>query len=132
MSRRFVAASVFAVVLAALGFVATPAAEAPLALCASVILAKLPDTTITVAEEVTGPSFRPPGATAVNDLPGFCRVVATTQPSVIFEVWMLLMNWNGEFQDVGNGGSAGVISYGAMANALRRGYATASTPIPAT
>ncbi len=35
--------------------------------------------------------------------------------------------WNGKFQAVGGGGFAGVISYGAMATALNRGYATAST-----
>src|SRR5258706_14813115 len=35
--------------------------------------------------------------------------------------------WNGKFQMVGNGGTAGVISYSAMRLALTRGYATAST-----
>ena len=36
-------------------------------------------------------------------------------------------DWNGKFQAVGNGGWAGVISYPAMASAVREGYATAST-----
>ena len=40
---------------------------------------------------------------------------------------MPLQNWNGKFQGVGNGGTAGRISYRAMALALRRGYATVST-----
>ncbi len=40
---------------------------------------------------------------------------------------MPVANWNGKFQAVGGGGFAGVISYGAMATALGRGYATAST-----
>ena len=48
---------------------------------------------------------------------------------------MPLANWNGKFQGVGNGGLAGSITYTArsggiergMAEALKRGYATAST-----
>jgi feruloyl esterase len=48
-------------------------------------------------------------------------------PAIKFEVWMPTTNWNGKFQGVGNGGFAGVISYGAMRTALTRGYATAST-----
>jgi feruloyl esterase len=51
------------------------------------------------------------------------------------EVWLPTDNWNEKFQAVGNGGWAGVISYGGapqaiprtMAFALREGYATAST-----
>ena len=35
--------------------------------------------------------------------------------------------WNGKFQGVGNGGYQGSISYAAMAAALKRGYAVAST-----
>ena len=35
--------------------------------------------------------------------------------------------WNGKFQGVGNGGYSGAIGYTAMATALRRGYAVAST-----
>jgi feruloyl esterase len=35
--------------------------------------------------------------------------------------------WNGKFQAVGNGGWAGLLSYPAMSEALRRGYATSST-----
>lgn len=40
---------------------------------------------------------------------------------------MPLQGWNGKFQGAGNGGTAGMISYRAMALALRRGYATVST-----
>ena len=36
-------------------------------------------------------------------------------------------NWNGKFQAVGNGAWTGAIGYAAMADALRRGYATSST-----
>jgi feruloyl esterase len=48
-------------------------------------------------------------------------------PAINFEVWMPVADWNGRFQGVGGGGYAGVISYPAMAVALRQGYATAST-----
>jgi feruloyl esterase len=38
-----------------------------------------------------------------------------------------LDTWNGNFEEVGNGGFAGTIQYGPMVNALKAGYATAST-----
>ncbi len=60
-------------------------------------------------------------------MPAACRVVGRVNPAVNFEVWMPVSGWNGKFQAVGGGGFAGVISYGAMATALGRGYATAST-----
>jgi feruloyl esterase len=42
-------------------------------------------------------------------------------------VWLPARGWNGKFQAVGNGGWAGVISYSALAVAVREGYAGAST-----
>ena len=87
----------------------------------------LPQTTIVAAEVVASNSFVAPGADDPMQLPGFCRVRAVSEPAVQFEVWLPLLNWNGKFQVVGNGGMAGTISYGAMGNALSRGYATAST-----
>ena len=48
-------------------------------------------------------------------------------PRAAFEVWLPLSGWNGKFQGVGNGANAGAISYDAMATAVRRGYAVAST-----
>lgn len=126
MRQGLVYASVCAVLLASASAVgvATPLAPAS---CASLQALQLPDTRIVSATEVGGPAFSPPGAGALNNLPSFCRVVGVTTPAVRFEVWLPLTNWNGKFQGVGNGGTAGVISYGAMATALRRGYATAST-----
>ncbi len=63
-------------------------------------------------------------------LPAYCRVAATRKPSsdsdIRMEVWMP-ENWNGKIEVVGNGGWAGVISYAAMANAVKEGYAAAST-----
>jgi feruloyl esterase len=60
----------------------------------------------------------------------FCRVRGTIRPSptsnIKFEVWLPL-TWNGDFNQVGNGGLAGVIPYPAMAAPLAAGYAVAGT-----
>lgn len=98
--------------------------------CESLAGLKLADTTIKSATAVNAGPFTPPGAVpsvAPLNLPAFCRVVGVTPPAVVFEVWLPAENWNGKFQGVGNGGTAGVVSYAAMATALNRGYATAST-----
>src|SRR5262245_41320667 len=65
-------------------------------------------------------------------LPAHCRIAATLTPSsdsdIKVEVWLpAAEGWNGKYQAVGNGGWAGVISYPAMAEALKEGYATSST-----
>jgi feruloyl esterase len=65
------------------------------------------------------------------DLPGFCRVVATLRPTpdseIGIEVWLPAVGWNGKYMAVGSGGWGGSIAYDAMADALRRGYATSAT-----
>ena len=61
------------------------------------------------------------------EVPAFCRVQLTVAPSVKIEIWMPASGWNGNFEGVGNGGLAGSISYPALADALRKGYAAAST-----
>jgi feruloyl esterase len=57
--------------------------------------------------------------------------VGSIKPSsdsdIRFEVWLPSSNWNGKFQGIGNGGYAGVLSFPGLANAVRNGYATAST-----
>lgn len=90
----------------------------------------LPHVTITAAEAFLAfpPGTPPP---ALVTLPAGCRVTAILMPSsdshIEMELWLPTKNWNGKFQAVGNGGWAGVISYAAMASALKEGYATAST-----
>jgi feruloyl esterase len=129
-------AAVVAAMLAAASMAAAPLARAAVTqsspapahgACADLIELELPDTTIVKAEEVRGPSFATPDGTSLDRLPGFCRVSARTSPAVNFEVWLPLQDWSGRFQVVGNGANAGSISYGAMATALRRGYAVGST-----
>jgi feruloyl esterase len=96
--------------------------------CKALLNLHLPDTVITSAAIVPAGTFTPPKPSApLADLPAFCRVSATTKPAIRFEVWLPLHNWNGKFQGVGNGGTAGIISYRALALALRRGYAAAGT-----
>ena len=107
------------------------------ATCDSLASLALPNTTIALVQSVAPgalslPAGRGPNAAnAYKDLPAFCRVAATLKPSgdsdIKIEVWLPQNNWNGKFQAVGNGGWAGVISYREMSEALRRGYATAST-----
>ncbi len=138
---RLITAGLCAVLLAAvMGGRALDAASS----CESLGSLTLPNTTITSASVVEAGAFTMPGLAAAprgtqppaagqmfRDLPAFCRVAATLKPSsdsdIKVEIWMPASAWNGKFQAVGNGGWAGVISYPAMAQAIRRGYATAST-----
>lgn len=106
--------------------------------CESLASLALPHASITLAQPVaagqfapSAKTFGPPPAVKFKDLPAFCRVAATLNPSsdsdIRIEVWLPASGWNGKFQAVGNGGWAGVISYDALAEALDAGYATAST-----
>ena len=104
--------------------------------CANLAALTIPNITVNAAAMVAAGGFTPPGpqvpGTNTSPLPAFCRVEATARPTgdseIKFEVWIPPVEaWNGKFQGVGNGGYQGSISYAAMATALRRGYATAST-----
>ncbi len=115
------------------------APQAYAASCESVTTLNLPNVKVTSASEVAPGAFSPPGAqargggpaAAFSGLPTFCRVAATLTPSsdsdIKIEVWLPTSGWNGKFQAVGNGAWQGSIGYAAMAEALRRGYATSST-----
>jgi feruloyl esterase len=106
--------------------------------CESLASLALSDATITAARIVPPGQFSQPGpagkgkaANVYKDLPEFCRVAATLKPSsdsdIKVEFWLPTSNWNRKLQSVGNGGWAGVISYSAMAEAVKAGYASAST-----
>jgi feruloyl esterase len=101
--------------------------------CAAVSSLQLPKTKITSATAVPAGNFAPPqgSAAAFGDLPAFCRIVLTLKPSsdsdIKSEVWLPLIGWNGKFQEAGNGAWGGSVQYGPLADALRRGYAAAST-----
>lgn len=87
-----------------------------------------PNTTVTAA--TYHPQGTTVGTTAVS-VP-FCRIVGVSRPTpdsnIGFEVWMPPMaGWNGKFQGVGSGSSAGSIAHAAMLVALRDGYAAMAT-----
>ena len=100
--------------------------------CANLAALTIPNVTIKSATLVGPGAFTPPGSQTSMTLPAFCRVEATARPTsdsdIKFEVWIPPAEaWNGKFEGVGNGGYSGAIGYAALATALRRGYATAST-----
>jgi hypothetical protein len=124
--------------VAALGLAASPALATDCGQLATSL--SLPDGKVTSAALVPGGAFQPPAAATsappgspltYSSLPAFCRVQATLTPSpdsdIKVEVWLPAKNWNGKYVGVGNGVWAGQITYSAMADALRRGYAVAST-----
>src|SRR6185295_7217911 len=130
MVRRF-SAALAAALVPVLAQVATPAASAGTA-CANLAALTIPSVTIKSSNAVAAGPFTAPGAGTPITLPAFCRVEATARPTsdsdIKFEVWIPPAEaWNGKFQGVGNGGYSGAIGYAAMATALRRGYAVAST-----
>lgn len=140
-------------VAAALAYAQAPAAPSA---CSEMNLPVLADTTVTLAESIPAGPYKPPAQNADGGgvaaalparggparggparggptlmLPAYCRVAATITPSpdsdIKMEVWLPTDNWNGKLEVVGNGGWAGVISYAAMAQAVKEGYAAAST-----
>jgi len=94
---------------------------------------RLGDTDIKSAESVAAGSFTGPGDMKVQDLPGFCRVVASVKSDpdsdIGVEVWLPVGRWSGIFHGNGSGGFGGTLSagYAGMEEGLRRGYATAVT-----
>ncbi|HTK34426.1 MAG TPA: tannase/feruloyl esterase family alpha/beta hydrolase [Caulobacteraceae bacterium] len=109
----------------------------PAVSCETLARTALPNARVASAVAVPAGRFVPPGAPAAGpapagfDLPAFCRVAVTLTPSadsdIKAEVWLPTAAWNGKFMMVGNGGWSGSITFPAMAQALMRGYATAST-----
>lgn len=90
------------------------------------------DATLETAEKASGAVKIPGQPGAMPDMPSFCRVAGILKPSadseIHFEVWLPdEANWNGRYLGAGNGGYAGSISYGPVASAVRRGYASGST-----
>lgn len=132
--------------MAALILAGTPAlaggpAAAAARRCEDLASLTLTNARITLAETIDAGAFsrRAPGeaaaapgaAHAFSQLPAFCRVAVTSKPSsdsdIKIEVWLPVSGWNGKFQGIGNGGFAGTISLDGLADAVSRGYASAST-----
>ena len=118
-----------------LSAIASPAFAAT---CESLATLKLPDTTITSAQQVAAGAFTLPAGVSLpgtmfnpKNLPAFCRVQATLKPAkdsdIKIEVWMPLTGWNGKFRGTGNGGFAGYIDYPGLGTAITSGFASANT-----
>jgi hypothetical protein len=117
------------------------AAAAPAATtCEGLIHLSLPRGQVTTAQTITGGTFNTPpgcatgstGCTTNTGLPQFCRVAGTATPTndsiINFEVWIPTdSSFNGKYEQLGCGGFCGSIGYSALANAIRRGYASAAT-----
>ncbi|MGC1457006.1 MAG: tannase/feruloyl esterase family alpha/beta hydrolase [Steroidobacteraceae bacterium] len=99
--------------------------------CESLAGGSTPRLEIILAQTVAAGSFTPPdGATALQQLPKFCRVVVRLKPTpesdIGAEIW-LPAKWNTKLLAIGNGGWGGGLDFVSMAAALRRGYATSAT-----
>ena len=108
-------------------FLIEPSAAA--SMCENLTGFSLPQTKITLArlygagEIVSGITKAPVG---------LCRIAGTSKPSsdsdIKFEVWIPTNGqWNGKYEQIGNGGFAGTIWMSYIADAVSRGYAAAAT-----
>jgi feruloyl esterase len=65
------------------------------------------------------------------DVPAFCRVRGEiklgSDSHILFEVWMPAEQWNGKFEQLGNGGLGGAINLFLVAAEMKKDYATAGT-----
>ncbi len=93
--------------------------------CAGLKQLTLQNTTITLAEPVTG-TLIVPNTPPLEKLPAFCRVAGVLHPTsdsaIHFEVWLPDQSWSGRLLGTGNGGFAGSIYYRQMGGYLMRGF----------
>src|SRR5262245_10494816 len=82
--------------------------------CSNLTSLRLISATVNVSHVVRG-TFRPAAGGDLTGLPAFCRVAMTLRPSsdsdIKSEVWLPMNDWNGKFQEVGNGAWGGSIQY---------------------
>lgn len=98
--------------------------------CEALARLALPSARITEVKSVPAGDYN-----GIRNLPAFCRVAGVIAPApdsdIKFEVWMPAAGWNQRFLGIGNGGYAGAINFermfGGMAEAVRQGFAAAST-----
>ena len=96
---------------------------------------RLENTVISLAKTMPAGPFEAQGLAPSMlthlDLPSYCRVAGSIHPTsdsdIKFEVWMPASGWNGRYQQLGNGGLAGVIDHVGLASTLKRGAAAAAT-----
>jgi feruloyl esterase len=99
--------------------------------CASVADLKIASVSIDAAEPHGAGAYTAADGKEVANLPAFCRVHGVVTPvsgsRIGFELWLPDADWNGKIEMFGNGGYSSNISYGSLADQLRRGYATLGT-----
>src|SRR5207247_1150233 len=128
--------SMKALLAALLALAAVPSARA--GDCAGLMGFYYPDTIVTSATPVPGPSFTAPDGRIYDSLPPFCRVTATLTPTsdslINMELWMPDPGWTGRFLGLGNGGYGGniAIAVPAMVAALKLGITSGTTDMGTT
>jgi feruloyl esterase len=132
---KFAPCFIYSILLILLSSVAALADDA----CDHLSAAKIPNTTITISEQVAPGTFNGPPApfsgvdisALYKALPQFCRVVAEAKPTadsdIKMEIWLPASGWNGKLIGLGNGGFAGLIDDLGLATSLKAGYAAAAT-----
>lgn len=104
--------------------------------CEELATLPLDGATVTSAVPVGPGDWKTSGGDLVRELPAFCRVSLHLSPStgssIRAEVWLPRDGWNGRLLGTGNGGYGGVIDDWALANGVRRGFATANDDMGTT
>lgn len=103
--------------------------------CETLARLDLPHVEISSASLVPAGLFASSAPTVAGSTPAalaaHCEIKAIARPTpdseIGIEIWLPVADWNGRYQQVGNGGWAGAIHRRPLAEALRRGYATAAT-----
>lgn len=112
---------------------ASPAATARE--CAELAAVRVPGTAITAATAIPAGGAREQAGlddiSQPGDLPAFCRVAGrietSSASSIAFEVWLPEAAWNGDFLANGYSFYGAPIDTQRLADAVRRGFATAGT-----
>ena len=99
--------------------------------CSALSGLRFPKARVTLAKTELSGTFTTLHGLTQTGLPDFCRVFVQANPSVRsniqIEVWLPLHQWNHRLLGVGSGGFGGIIEYGQLGEALRGGYAAATT-----
>ena len=88
-------------------------------------------TVVSKGAKLALPAADPSESPSVESLPvAFCRVAMVIPRAIKVEMWLPLPDiWNGKLRGVGNGGMNGLISYAALADGVKGGYATVSSDL---
>ncbi len=129
LSRHLLALATGAAALCMAGGAAAAGVGTP---CEKLTQLTIPNVSIASATLTEAGDFSAADLKKPIRLPAFCRVQGSAHPTpdsdIGFELWIPTEGqWNGKFEGVGTGGYMGSISYDALADGLKRGYAVAST-----